>query len=82
MLIYIIVYRLVTFQWQEQSHFNLWQFKIIALFKMQGKLASLVDQCAWQYVSICQLAALRTTCLSPHQGPRPMRSLQQAIDLG
>lgn len=49
---------------------------------MEGKLASLVDQHAWQYVSICQLAALYTTCLSPHQGHRPMRSLQQAIDLG
>lgn len=49
---------------------------------MQGKLAGLADQNAWQYVSICQFAVLRTTCLSPHQGPRPMRSLQQAIDLG
>lgn len=55
---------------------------MIALPKIEGKLGALVISLFRQYVSICQLATLHTTCLSPHQGHRPMRSPQQAIDLG
>lgn len=77
-------YRLLTcyIGGQEQSHFDIWQFKLIALLKMEGKLAGLAGQ---PIEEIC----LRVSApCSPHHllesssGTQTDEITAAAIDLG